>query len=565
MNKYYSTILLMMITMLAIAQQGDQLKGDTLIVVKAYQPTLVKANKIFDTPVIEDTTKVDLDFNYDFIERQLPSEYKVDTISAARIKGEPLVKLYRGYAKLGIGTNTTPLAEVFYNSLRNKKTSLGVHLKHFSSNGISNIDNSEFSDNTIDLYGKKFTKKHTISAGLDYASHKFNYYGDYDGFYGADDSPDVRIGQTYQLIGGRFSVGNTTTDSGDVRFNTGIGFSHLQDKYDTKENYLKITSAFEKRVDARLIGALEVDIDNNSYSTVPVDSAERTFSTTILKIFPYLKAGNEKWSAMVGPAFFTQIGDESEFFFNIIGEIKVNLIEEILIPYAGVKGDLRRNNYHSFTADNKFVSQDLELINSKVGPQLYGGLRGSFSSTVSFNTSISTGKIKDEFFYVKDYFNPVGNDRSFMVTYADLTLTELSAELAYQNREKLKVFLIGQYFSYNVDNAFDEALHKPDYKVTLTGMYDLRDKIIVKMDVFVIGEQKALVLVEPPAASAALFDTGLKTLSGIADINLGFEYRYTKKVSAFLNFNNIAGVRYQRWQDYPTQRFNVLGGLKFSF
>ena len=54
-------------------------------------------------------------------------------------------------------------------------------------------------------------------------------------------------------------------------------------------------------------------------------------------------------------------------------------------------------------------------------------------------------------------------------------------------------------------------------------------------------------------------------LDGIVDLNLGLEYRYTKKVSAFINFNNIASTRYERWQDYPTQRFNVLGGLKVAF
>jgi len=56
-----------------------------------------------------------------------------------------------------------------------------------------------------------------------------------------------------------------------------------------------------------------------------------------------------------------------------------------------------------------------------------------------------------------------------------------------------------------------------------------------------------------------------KELKGIFDANLGLEYRYTKKLSAFINFNNIGAVRYQRWEDYPTQRFNVLGGLTYSF
>jgi hypothetical protein len=33
----------------------------------------------------------------------------------------------------------------------------------------------------------------------------------------------------------------------------------------------------------------------------------------------------------------------------------------------------------------------------------------------------------------------------------------------------------------------------------------------------------------------------------------------------FLNFNNIAGQRYERWYAYPTQKFNLLGGLTYTF
>jgi len=46
---------------------------------------------------------------------------------------------------------------------------------------------------------------------------------------------------------------------------------------------------------------------------------------------------------------------------------------------------------------------------------------------------------------------------------------------------------------------------------------------------------------------------------------LGAEYRYTKKLSAFIQFNNIASSPYNKWEDYPTQRFGILGGLTYSF
>jgi len=57
----------------------------------------------------------------------------------------------------------------------------------------------------------------------------------------------------------------------------------------------------------------------------------------------------------------------------------------------------------------------------------------------------------------------------------------------------------------------------------------------------------------------------IKNMKGLVDVNLGLEYRYTKFLSAFLNLNNLAAQRYQRWYAYPTQKFNLLGGLTYTF
>ena len=71
---------------MARGQDEDTLKTGTYVVIKAYEPTLIKANKINEIPQINDTQKVELDLNYEFIERQLDFDFKVDTIKAAKIK-----------------------------------------------------------------------------------------------------------------------------------------------------------------------------------------------------------------------------------------------------------------------------------------------------------------------------------------------------------------------------------------------------------------------------------------------------------------------------------------------
>ena len=83
------------------------------------------------------------------------------------------------------------------------------------------------------------------------------------------------------------------------------------------------------------------------------------------------------------------------------------------------------------------------------------------------------------------------------------------------------------------------------------------------MDIFTIGNQIAQLNELDVITGSTLVSQ--KTLKGITDINVGAEYRYNKKLSAFVRFNNIAGMRYYRWNNYPTQKFNLMGGLTFSF
>jgi outer membrane cobalamin receptor len=54
-------------------------------------------------------------------------------------------------------------------------------------------------------------------------------------------------------------------------------------------------------------------------------------------------------------------------------------------------------------------------------------------------------------------------------------------------------------------------------------------------------------------------------MNGFVDANINAEYRYTKKLAAFVRLNNLAAQQYQIWNNYPSQRMNGLLGINFSF
>jgi len=54
-------------------------------------------------------------------------------------------------------------------------------------------------------------------------------------------------------------------------------------------------------------------------------------------------------------------------------------------------------------------------------------------------------------------------------------------------------------------------------------------------------------------------------LDGAFDLNAGLEFRITKNLNLWTQFNNIFNKEYQRWNQYPVYGFNFVGGIIFSF
>ena len=60
-------------------------------------------------------------------------------------------------------------------------------------------------------------------------------------------------------------------------------------------------------------------------------------------------------------------------------------------------------------------------------------------------------------------------------------------------------------------------------------------------------------------------DSTVGNLKGAADLNAGLEFKITKNLNLWAQFNNIFNKEYQRWNQYPTYGFNFAGGIVFSF
>jgi outer membrane receptor protein involved in Fe transport len=160
--------------------------------------------------------------------------------------------------------------------------------------------------------------------------------------------------------------------------------------------------------------------------------------------------------------------------------------------------------------------------------------------------------------YVNDTTYP-GN--RFEAIYDDGNVLNLHGEVSYQLREKLRIMIAGDYFDYKMKHEI-RAWYKPQVKLSFAANYNLSDKIIVKADLFYLESQFAKTHVNGDDSTGKIV---AEELNNLFDVNIGGEYRYTKRLGFFLNLSNIMNARYLRYMNYPTQRFSLMGGLSYSF
>ena len=547
---------ILLFTVSSFSQTQISRDSSTIISVKAYEPILLDAFKIKDNPAINDTNKLIPELKYGFLDKQIPVRFDIEPIQSARIKGEPLKKLYRGYAKAGIGTNATPLMELYYNSKRSKTLSYGFFGKHFSSNGIASKDFSGFSDNHLSAFGKHFSKYFTSYAKVGYTRNVNHYYG-----FSDDNAPLVEDANAVKQELGKFDIAfsltRNFTDTTQFDYYADLAFHTLKDKAGVSENHFEGKGELSKYHKNELY-SIGVDVNYNK-----LINAINQDNNLIVGINPQISTSTDKWQFKIGVGLYLNSYPNTKFHFYPKAEFKYNVVENIIIPYVGVKGGLVGNNLNNFYTENPFINtQTLATQNSNQQYDIYAGIRGSLSSKITFNTSFSQQKIEGIPLYVKDLSTVL--DNQFTLVYDTASISKITGELTYQKLEKFKVLLGGQYFNYNLSNEL-KAWHKPALKVSLSGIYDLSDKIVVRADLFYFSKQYAQVFNSTTTNSVTTTTEEAKELDQVFDLNLNFEYRYTKKLSAFIQFNNIISTPYQRWQDYPTQRFGVLGGLTYSF
>lgn len=553
-SPFLSLTALMLAGQSAIAQIPS---NEEIEVVNALNRVTKNAIKLGENPVIDNDTLEKPELKYSVLSKEIPLEYQVDHIPPAKLGPEPLEKYYHSYVKAGFGNYTTPLFELSLNKLRSKKASMGLFLHHLSSAGkLGNVGFPGFSDNEARFFASKFYDNYTLNGALDYQRNVVHFYG-----YDANDSLlDATLNksntkQRFSFIGANVELVQSKKNKPKWLNRVALDYYNYMDLFSSQENKVGFDLGLNKRLKKNYLFTFDANLDyyNSKFTAVTIDNV-------IFNLQPMIGMEGKRGALMIGTSLTFDASSNSSIthmYPQAFGHY--NIVDDILIFYGEVTGGVRKNSYRSLTLENPFLNPNGNLDNTSENATFAGGLRGAFSKRMTFNARVSQSFSANMPFFVNDSSTIAGNQ--FDVIYDDVSLLNLRGELGYQVSEKVSANARVDYYNYTMDKE-QMAWFKPEIVGSLGARYNMRNKIIVKADIYYLHEQFAKTYGLDSIEAVTVVPQKLK---GLTDINLGLEYRYSKVLSAFANFNNVAGFHYYRWHQYPMQRFNFLAGLTYSF
>jgi len=591
----YFLIAVFIVAGMNLSAQQDTVLRQEVEVTKAYRPSISDVFKINDIPKIEEEKHQKPTFDYSIFSQPVFSTFSVNTLEAAKITGKPKEEQGYGLLKLGAGNYLTPYADIYINNAGSNDALFGLHFRHLSSRGKVKLTGGDkvdapFSDNTAEVFMKKFSRKTTLSLNASVNRDGFNYYG-----YPVLEVPAQLLeeGQEINFFGKkqafskaafRLGLENSARSSSAPKLGFDVNYHYFTTKTGQTEHFAGLKINFSKQVNkitAMLDAGAEFSLADSIYNNSISEFGKR--QELWIKANPAVQFGNKTISFKAGGKVYAVLDKDRDPAIRVAPDILLKFVpvEGILTFFAGIDGRYEHNYYSKIACENPFIDPMQDVKNTMHQYRFFGGIDGKFSSKTNYVVSAEYGSVKDQPLYYLEAFvypdetadiDPIIANNDFQVLYDDLKRTKVSLEVYHTASEKFNFLLTGNYYSYETETQ-TKAWNLPQFDAKLSVGCKVTDRLKFIADIYVIGERIALIKeyegydILYPWSSSLIPDILLKsyTLDMIVDLNLKVTYSITNDFSVFAQLNNFGFQSYERWLGYPVQSLKLLGGISYSF
>ncbi len=550
-NINFFIILFLMLKTLAFSQVQDI----SFNVQSHFQPIIKSANKISDNPEVADTIRKISQFDYTINSFPVYKKYQLQALTFAKHKEKYLWNAHQSYIKAGYGfMYNMPMLELYYGNKNDKDLRYGVYYNLLTSNKqLNNVGYSGFTDHLASIFAEKYIVKHLIKFNLDYSNNKLYNYGFDTSINKISDKNLYR--QQYYYWSPSLKIKSNYTDSSKIHHDILISYYNLQNYQDARENNIKISTNLNTFIHQ------ENFFLNISYDYYNHKLSKDTLNNHIFTLSPYFLSKNEDIEIRVGVKTTLDIFQYGKFYFYPVFFGNYNLYRHIIEIFAGIDGQLQKNSIKSLSDENPFINtsfyssnQNIHLTNSNQSINIYAGFKGKLSSQTDYVVYGTYERWDSLHFFNIYYQKNMSIDNQYMIEYDNTAQYKLNTQIRYDANNKLQLSASGNYYYYQLKN-FTKPWQKPIYKAQLSSKYSLNEHFQFQLTGFLIGDRWAKVNLYGNIRN--------EMLPPIIDLNFIAEYKRNKKLSVFVMLNNIANMRYYRWYNYPSQRFNLMLGFNY--
>lgn len=553
---WMASILLVMTSVVCFAQNPTDPKKDskgekgeledmTIQIVKTRQLTVPQANRNFDKIPPPPAAAIMPPITYEFQSFSFQAPQVNPVIKPLKLKAESPDNVYGGFLKLGYGNYSSPLVEGYFNSRRDKNKLLGAHVYHNSS-GKGPVDkkNSGSGASGLSLYANSFSDDFAVGGNMLFENRTGHFYGYPDGVEVDRDT----IKQSYTLF--KLSGEIANSKKSNLKYKLGAGFSYLTDKFDARETGvdLDLNSSYDLKDESKINLKAGYYILNRKDEAV---EAKPRNLFTLAPNYEFTPIENLKLQIGFVAAFENDsIDDKSS---HVYPDLKITYPINPLVDFvAYLTGGMEKVSLQSLSNENFWLAPNIGIFHTNKAIDLGLGINAKLGNQVSVHGGLSIASLKNWYFFRNSAEDP----SKFIVEYDKSTQrTNLYAALTYAQSETAKFMLRGDYFAYSTDQM-SEAWHRPNYRVTVNGSYNLYQKLVFTADLIAQGGMKA-----PDPADG----NKVVSLNAAFDLNFKTEYLFSEKFSTFVQLNNITSNKYPVFLNYPVRGFQLMAGITWSF
>ena len=562
----------------AQVDEQDDIGTETVTVTRAYSPTISDAFKLKSVPNLNDSIVLQKKkIEYNIFSVPVASTFTPAKGKASAVKKMHAPELFNSYASAGAGNPSNAMAKFYTSRAINRDERLDLGFNHNSSRAtIDGVDlESKYSNTEVDASYSKRDRDLNWGANVGLQHQLYNWYGLPSGVFDLATITTIDERQNYFMgeVGGYINVE-------DAYFkNANLKYRRFWDAVESGENRLVFSTGLEFPVGEESFGInINMDYVGGSFVNANVNSitndGEIKYSNIQVGINPTLGMLRDDLTLNLGVNIVYGMDmetSESNFYIYPAVTASYRLLDDNVIAYGGIEGELRQNSYYDLVEENPYVSPTLDIQPTDSQYDAYVGLKGQLLPNLSYNIKGSyTAENRRPLFKLNPQ-NSFRNDEkgyyygnSFEVFYDDIKTLGIFGELNVDVNRNFTLGINAEVYEYDTETD-NPAWNLPNIKGSLFMDYQIDENWYMGANLFYIGEREdfsTTVVQNPPPGGV---DAISIDLDSYFDANAHVGYRIDNQLSIFVKAANIANNNYQKWANYPVQGLQVLGGITYKF